>query len=633
MIRRVPAALAAALALLAAPLPAAAGLYSEAPALAARVQAGDLPPVSERLPWAPRFAEMIPGQTPGRYGGTIRSLIGKAKDTKVMFVYGYARLIGYDVNLDLVPDILQSYEVEENRIFTFKLRPNHHWSDGHPFTTEDFRYWWEDVANNPQLSPSGPPWQMLVEGQPPKVEILDETTIRYSWKAPNPFFLSALAGAAPLIIYRPAHYMKRLHADYADADSLAKLAEEHSARNWAALHNKLDNMYRMDNPDLPTLQPWMATTERPATRFEFVRNPYFHRVDPRGRQLPYIDRWVLSVASPALIAAKTATGESDLQVRSIAFSDYTFLKQNEPGEDYKVLLWKTGVGANKALYPNLNAQDPAWREVLRDHRVRQALSLGINRHEINQVVYYGLAAETGNSLLPISPLSQPGFREAWARHDPDTANALLDLAGLDQYDDEERRLLPNGEPMVMVVDTPGQDSQDSDILELVADQWRELGIEVVTRPSQLEVFRNRVFSGRAIMTIGTGLENGVATPDMSPGELAPTAQHQYQWPKWGQYYETSGQAGTEPDTPLAVTLLTLYQGWIDAISTEEKVRMWHEMLTLFADSVVTIGLVSEALQPIVAHQDLRNLPSKAIYAWEPYAHFGVYGTDILYYGK
>ena len=80
--------------------------------------------------------------------------------------------------LELVPDILASYEVEDGRIFTLHLRKGHKWSDGEPFTAEDFRFYWEDVENNEDLTFSGPDIQLLVDGEQPKVEMLDELTIR-----------------------------------------------------------------------------------------------------------------------------------------------------------------------------------------------------------------------------------------------------------------------------------------------------------------------------------------------------------------------------------------------------------------------------------------------------------------------
>ena len=235
-------------------------------------------------------------------------LVGRTKDTRLMVVYGYARLVAYDEELQLVPDILKDVEVEDGRSFTLHLRPGHRWSDGQPFTSEDFRYWWEDVANNEQLSPTGPPALLYVDGEPPQVEFPDELTVRYSWSKPNPFFLPSLAAATPTFIYMPAHYLKQFHEKYADPDKLATMVADAQARDWAQLHGRKDGMYNFDNPDLPTLQPWRLTTPLPAEHFLFERNEYYHRVDPNGQQLPYIDRVVFDVVDDKLIPVKTGAG-------------------------------------------------------------------------------------------------------------------------------------------------------------------------------------------------------------------------------------------------------------------------------------------------------------------------------------
>src|SRR5579862_7998966 len=187
--------------------PARAALQ-ETPFFVGAVAAGKLPPVAERVPRDPALAEL---ETIGRPGGELRTLMASPKDTRLMTVYGYARLVAYTPALALVPDILERLDVEEGRIFTLHLRPGHKWSDGQPFTTEDFRYWFEDVAGNPDLSPTGLPPQMLVDNQPPKFELIDDTTVRYTWEKPNPLFLPALAGPDPLFIYRPSHYLKQFH--------------------------------------------------------------------------------------------------------------------------------------------------------------------------------------------------------------------------------------------------------------------------------------------------------------------------------------------------------------------------------------------------------------------------------------
>ena len=613
--------------LAAASLPAAGG-YIEPPALAPLVAAGDLPPVAGRLPARPRVVSMDGEKKRiGRHGGQWRMLIHRAKDVKMFAVYGYARLVCYTEDLTLVPDIAEAVTVEEGRIFTIALREGHKWSDGHPFTAEDFRYYWEDVANDEALSPSGPPRAMLVDGTPPVFEVLDETTVRYTWPKPNPFFLPALAAAASLYIYRPAHYLKRFHARYKPAGA----ATEPRAHNWAAEHNGKDNLYKFDNPALPTLQPWINRTRPPATRFVGVRNPYFHRVDPEGRQLPYIDEIAMTVVDGKLIPAKAGAGEADLQARSLGFDDYTFLKAGEERHGFDVRLWRTAAGAHLALFPNLNAKDEGWRALFRDVRFRRALSLGVDRHEINQVLYYGLGIEANNTVLPQSPLYRLDYAERWARHDPEAANALLDEMGLVARDGDGIRLLPDGRPIEIVVETAGEDTEQADVLDLIRDGWAALGIALFTKPSQREVFRNRIFAGETLMSIWGGYENGVPTADMSPAEYAPTRQMSLQWPRWGQYYETSGAAGEPPDLAPARALLDLYRAWIGSLKQRERERIWHEILRINADNVFTIGLIGGVFQPVLVARGLRNVPEEAIYNWNPGAHFGIYMPDTFWF--
>lgn len=607
--------------------PSAAKLQ-ETPALKNEVAEGKLPKIEERVPEEPAVAEL---EATGKPGGHLRMLMAGPKDTRMMVVYGYARLVSYTPTLDLVPDILKSIEVEENRVFTLYLRKGHRWSDGHPFTSEDFRYWFEDVAHNRRLSPSGLPIAMMPQGEGPTFEVLDETTIRYSWKQPNPLFLTNIAGPDPLFIYRPSHYLKQFHEKYADKATLDTLVTQANQRNWTALHNRLDAMYRNDNPDLPSLEPWILRTKPPSDRFVFERNPYYYRIDREGQQLPYIDRVVLSIADSKIIPAKTGAGESDLQARYLRFDNYTFLKAGEERNHYKVWLWRTGPGSQLALYPNLNVNDEVWSGLVRDLRFRRALSLAVDRHEINQVIYFGLAIEGQNTLLPQSPLYRPQYRSAWANFDVAEANRLLDLIGLTKRDSDGTRLLPDGRPMEVVIENSGESTEQSDVLELIRDSWRRIGIKVFAKPSQLTLFRRRVFSGETLMSIDKGVENGLATAAMSPWEFAPTTQQQLEWPKWGQYYETKGAAGEIPSLPSAIRLKELYEAWLAAGSQEHHVRIWNDILQIWADEVFSIGTVAGVLQPVVVNAKLRNVPEQGIYNWDPGAYFGIYKPDGFWF--
>jgi peptide/nickel transport system substrate-binding protein len=601
----------------------------EPPSLAAEVASGALPPVANRVPIAPALAEL---ETIGRPGGELRMLMASPKDTRLMGVYGYARLVAYTPALAIVPDMLERIDVEGGRVFTLHLRAGHKWSDGQPFTAEDFRYWFEDVASDKHLSAAGLPAALLPNREPPKFAVLDERTIRYSWPIPNPLFLPALAGPDPLFIYCPAHYLKQFHAKYADKATLDALVKKAGTRSWAALHSKMDVMYRNDNPDLPSLEPWILKTSLPADRIVFERNPYYYRVDGAGNQLPYIDRVVFNIANSRIIAAKTGAGESDLQARYLSFDDYTFLKANEAANGYRVLLWRTGPGSQLALYPNLNVDDEEWRRLVRDLRFRRALSLATNRHEINQVIYFGLAVEGQNTVLPESPLYRPEYRSAWASFDVNEANRLLDTIGLDRGSDGLRHL-PDGRPADIVVEDSGESTDKSDVLELVRDSWRQLGIRLFSRPSQLTLFRRRVFSGQTLMSLDKGIENGLATADMSPWELAPTTQQQLEWPKWGQYAETNQTAGEPPDLPGVNRLKERYGDWLGASTSDKHAEVWHEMLRIWADQVFTIGLVAGVEQPVVVNAQLRNVPEDGMYNWDPGAHFGLYKPDGFWFDQ
>jgi peptide/nickel transport system substrate-binding protein len=568
----------------------------------------------------------------GRPGGEMRMLIGRERETRFYNIYGYAHLVAYDHDLKLAPDILKDFKAEDGRIFTFHLRKGHRWSDGEPFTAEDFRFFWEDVALDKNLSLIGPDIRLIVNGELPKVEVLDELTIRFSWSKPNRFFLPALASTNQLFVYRPAHYLKRFHRKYADPATLQRLVSETNSRDWVQLFLRKDRLDNFDDPAMPTLQPWMLTTPPPTQRFVAVRNPYFHRVDRKGQQLPYIDRFVLEVVDGKLIPLKTGAGEIDLQPRKIAFKDYTFLRDSRPTSGLSILLWPEARASHLALYPNLNANDLVWHRLFRDLRFRKALALGIDRDELSQFLYSGLGQPANNTILPSSQLWSEELGQECAAHDPETANQLLDEIGLDKRDPAGTRLLPDGRPLELVIESAGEDTEELDVLELIQSQWAQIGFKVHSKPSDRQVLRNRIFSGDGLMAIAFGIDNGVPTVDQPPSSYAPTNQaEQLQWPKWGQYYETRGAAGEAPDLSEAKRLMELYEAWKSA-TTEDQERVWREMLRLYASQCYTIGLVAEVLQPIAIQATLHNVPEQALYNWDPHGQIGIYLPDTFWYG-
>jgi peptide/nickel transport system substrate-binding protein len=148
---------------------------------------------------------------------------------------------------------------------------------------------------------------------------------------------------------------------------------------------------------------------------------------------------------------------------------------------------------------------------------------------------------------------------------------------------------------------------------------------------QREVLRNRVFAGETVMSIFFGLENGIPTADMTPAEFAPTTQQLLQWPKWGQYYETSGASGEPIDMPEPNRLMELAHDWHGAGTQEDKQAIWSEILDIYADGVFSIGLIAGVLQPVVVSQRLHNVPEEGIFNWDPGSQFGIYEPETFWF--
>ncbi len=190
------------------------------------------------------------------------------------------------------------------------------------------------------------------------------------------------------------------------------------------------------------------------------------------------------------------------------------------------------------------------------------------------------------------------------------------------------------EPLQIIVETAGGGTEETDMLELVANTWREVGVELFSRPSQVEAFRGRIFAGEAVMSVGPGVENGAATADMSPTEFAPTTKQQYYWPRWGDYFETKGASGSISDiSDVASGLLENLAAWEQARDSTARAAIWREMLQVHADQVFSIGTVTGVPQPVVTAAGLRNVPDEGLYNWNPGSHFGIHRVDLMWLAR
>src|SRR5215207_11531127 len=188
---------------------AAPATFNEAPSLADQ----GLPPVAERLPDAPVVTEVV--EAIGKYGGTLHTASWWPEVGNVQLYFAVeapikwkADLTGYEAAL------VESYEwSEDGKTFTMHMRPGLKWSDGEPYTTADWKFWWEDIAKNPdQKKWTIPSYLRNADGTPITMEFPDDYTI--VWKSTDralwidPYFMAQGFWEFASNFMKPEHFLK-----------------------------------------------------------------------------------------------------------------------------------------------------------------------------------------------------------------------------------------------------------------------------------------------------------------------------------------------------------------------------------------------------------------------------------------
>ncbi len=374
------------------------GKYGEAPMLAKRVKEGKLPPVDQRLPQEPLVIQ--PVEKIGKYGGIWhRAWMGRS-DSPGPSRINTERLIRFSRDMTkVVPNLATSWEISnDGKTATFYIRKGMKWSDGEPITADDLVFWYEDMAMNKELSPS-PPALLALKDSLGKFEKVDDYTVNLRYDYPHGLLINTLAGPRGHNIVHPKHYLSQFHINYVDKAKLEQMAKEAEFEHWFQLfYDKNDEWL---NTERPSLSPWRVTVAATENPFVMERNPYFWKVDPEGNQLPYIDKiYHALVQSPEIINFKAVAGELDMQFRHILYTNFTLLMENSEQGQYRVLKYLDDFETNMAICFNLNHQDPVMRKIIEDKRFRFAMSLAINRDEINDLAYLGLCGEP-RQVVPV----------------------------------------------------------------------------------------------------------------------------------------------------------------------------------------------------------------------------------------
>jgi peptide/nickel transport system substrate-binding protein len=575
----------------------------ESPMLTELVQAGKLPPLEERIPQEPLLVKPI--ESVGVHGGEWNFDVTTRRDINLVYHIATPSFFRWAKDgYHFEPYLCKGYHLsKDGRVWTIYLRKGVRWSDGYPFTTEDVRFWYEDDALNKDLNPL-PKEELLIDNRLGKIEIVDDYTFRVVFPISFKSFYQKMTSI--VLFYVPSHYMKRFHIKYAKQEELDQRLREAGVKKWSELYKRMERWYLgYLDPNIPSLRPWLLTnkTVSPNT-YEFVRNPYYWAVDTVGKQLPYIDRIIVHVTSnEQVLAMKTIAGDFDFQWGRLEFRDYPLLKENESRRGYQLLRWPQDRGSDIALYINYNCTHPAMGPLLRDRRFRAALSLAINRDELNLLFYKSVGTPRQATAAESTPFYVPEYARAYAQFDVQSANTLLDSMGLTRRNKDGFRLDREGNPIHLLIESVTA-GNTLDILQVAAEYWQAIGLKAEVRVVEGSLMTERTRSGEVMIQARPMGSFAPPVPDFGANYVAPL---------FGLWKHSSGKRGEEPTAEFKK--LTLLDDERENCSAEEEVEVFKKIYKLYAENVWMIGLVGEVPALLAKKNYFMNVPDKCLYSY------------------
>ena len=596
----------------------AATEFSDAPDLAAKAEAGDLPQVAERLPAEPEVLEV---DEVGRYGGELRfGLRGSSDHNHILRMVSPQGLVRWDPQYtELVPNVAKSFEVnDEATEFTFTLFEGMRWSDGEPFTADDILFNVNDLVLNEDYAPT--PQRYVAGGEPMSVEKIDDLTVKFSFAAPYGDFLAELAsplGQHPVLYAK--HYCSQFHPSH--VDDIDAVVEENDAADWQNLFQQkcgdIEIPSRWGNPERPTLDPWVVTEPYTggATRVVMERNPYFWQVDQEGNQLPYIDRLLAPIAQDAeSLVLQIIGGNIDFALRHIdAPANRPVLAQNREAGDYKFFEARPVGGVNMVMNLNLTTKNEALRELFNQRDFRIALSHGIDREEIIETALLGEGEPWQGGPFEDHPNYHEQLATQFLEHDPDKANALLDELGLERGSDGMRRM-KSGDPVRFSVDViPTLYPEHVDMLEMMSRQWADLGVQVDVNPMERTFFYERTSNSN-----DHDAAVWAATVSFVPGEIPQQivpVHHDSRWGiPWSHWYNSGGADGEEPPESVKQRM-ELYDQAKATADPDKRLDLIHQIADIAAEEFEVFAVSKSAARYGIVKNGLRNVPESMPSSW------------------
>ena len=592
----------------------------EAPALAKMVSDGKLPPLAQRLGSTPL---VIQAEKVGVYGGALRrGLRGSADHNGILRMVGNQGLVRWNLAFtEVLPCVAARWEVNANSTeFTFHLRPGMKWSDGKPFTADDIIFSIEDCAKNTELYKSVP-GALVIANKACQAVKVNDATVRFVFASPYALFLEQMAtplGQYPTLFAK--HYCSQFHPKY--NPNVTAQAKAANLSDWAALFRTkcgdIEIPARWGNTEKPTIDPWVVTEAYSGgvTRVVMERNPYFWQVDQTGQQLPYIDRLNFSIAQDVeSLMLDALSGKLDIQERHIdTLQNKPTLSQNMQKGGYRLIELINASAQQVQIYLNITHKDTKMREMFANKTFRQALSLGINRKEIIELVYLGQSEPYQTGPRPTHPWYHEKLARQFTNFDPKQANDLLDGIGYNKRDAQKFRLRPDGQRVFFAIDViPTLNPDAVDTLELVKRHWVDIGVDIKVNTIERALYYTRGDSNEHDAAVWAG--PGGLDPMLDPRDFF--AQHpqgsRYAIP-WTMWYVSGGKDGQEPPESQKQRMKLFDEARATA-DLKKRGELMKRVFDLCADAFETVGVCLAVNAFGIAKTNLQNVPLSYPNAW------------------
>jgi peptide/nickel transport system substrate-binding protein len=607
--------------------------YKEAPMLAEKVAAGELPPVEERLPANPLVVE--PYDRIGVYGGTWHmGMNGGTDDPIFRRGAGYTGLVRWSVDwTSVIPDVAESWEVNADATeYVFHLREGLKWSDGVPFTADDIMFWYEDMLMNDELTPGKPSW-MRAGGEIGVVEKVDDYTVKFTFVAPHSLFLKLLStpdGIAPIKFAR--HWFEQFHPKYnPDVD---KLVAEAGLDSWTALFQQrggwMNQGVLYQNAGLPTLDPWVIETPMAAdaTQVVVVRNPYFYAVDPEGNQLPYIDKIVYVVGdSVETLVLKALNGEIDMQDRHIGTNDNkaVFFDNMDAG-GYHFFETVPSNMNTMIICLNLSHKDPVKREIFQNKDFRIGLSYAINRQELIDLVWVGQGEPFQAGPRPESQYYNEQLAKQYTEYNVDLANEHLDKAGYSERDGDGFRLGSDGQRITFTVEVAAANQPQVDMMEVIATYWQAVGIDAQVLVEDRSIMYERKEANEHDANVWAG--DGGLDVVLEPRYFFPYSGESNWAEGWQYWYNNPSDERAMEPVDAAKRQMELYDELKATADPAAQDALMAEILQIAADEFWVMGISLPPTGYGIVKNNFYNVPETMPSAWN-YPHPGP--TNVFTY--